>query len=204
MPPSSPSALQHGLLFFKQSPLSLTVVSYFDLHSELNSGPARPQWTGPAASWRRLWSCSQVCAGGSRAAVYKKEFNNSTLSSHWRLHTWHARMLCIPYFFLGLQRSRMDWCGGCQCVTYKRYHMWLGHCCWRNTVQAVPSSVEFQSVLIRLWISLTLWVGCVYWGWLYVCKQWCCNLKWRWVMSLNVLYHKLHQSWCMCAYVYDI
>ena len=40
--------------------------------TELSSGPARPLRAGSAASWKKLWICSQLCPGRNKGASFVK------------------------------------------------------------------------------------------------------------------------------------
>lgn len=81
--------------------MTLSPTSYLHLSHELSSEPARLLWAGPPASWRRLWSCSQVCAGGRKAKVFITQVEQKHFSG---LYSWpdltHQEAL-HPWLFFG-------------------------------------------------------------------------------------------------------
>ena len=60
----------------KQSLSTLPHYSYQKPGLELSSGPARPLREGSAASWKKLWICSQVCWEKPGRFLYKGDQNN--------------------------------------------------------------------------------------------------------------------------------
>ena len=93
--------------------------SYQKLGLELSSGPARPLRAGSAASWKKLWICSQVCAGRSQAGSFIKGTKTLVSLSAIRGRSCHR----IDTVVVGTYPSRMERIQCYQCVLSKRYNM---------------------------------------------------------------------------------
>ena len=105
-----------------------TLPLYFcqKLGLELSSGPARPLRAGSAASWKKLWICSQVCAGRSQAGSFIKGTKTMVSLSAIRGRSCHW----IDTVVVGTYPSRMERIQCYQCVLSKRYNMWYGQSFW--------------------------------------------------------------------------
>ena len=103
--PSLPaSLLRCDLPSPRQRLRTLPLYSYQTLGLELSSGPARPLRAGSAAFWRKLWICSQLCAG-FQAAFFVKGIRTMVSLSSIVGRPRHQ----IDRNMVGSYPSRMEW-----------------------------------------------------------------------------------------------
>ena len=113
------SSLQCDPPIPKQSLSALPLYSYQKLSLELSSGPARPLRAGSAASWKKLWICSQLCPGRRQVDSFiKGVITMVSLNSTWAdLVTGLDRVIAVT------NPSRMEWIECYYCAISKRYNM---------------------------------------------------------------------------------
>ena len=110
----------------KQSLSTLPLYSYQKLNLELSSGPARPLRAGSAASWKKLWICSQLCNGRSQAGSFIKGIITMASLNSVLGRSCHQ----LDRVIAGTNPSRMEWIECYYCVISKRYNMWCGQSFW--------------------------------------------------------------------------